>query len=77
MKNSIEKLMKLNNSNYKWTCFWGVWQITNLSNNEWVICIDEGRIYFTNEMDMYSTSEIYTDLNEAKIVATSILNSHF
>jgi hypothetical protein len=30
MKNSIEKLMKLNNSNYKWTCFWGVWQITNL-----------------------------------------------
>jgi hypothetical protein len=77
MKNSIEKLTKLNNLNYKWTCFWGVWQIMNIADDEWVICVNDGRIYFRNEMDIYPTSEIYTDLDEALIVATSILNKHF
>jgi hypothetical protein len=73
---SIEKLTKLNNPNYKWAKWLGVWQIMNIADDEWVICVIEGRIYFRNEMDMYPTSEIYTDLDEAMIVATSILNSH-
>ena len=74
---AIEKLMKLNNPNYKWVKWLGVWQIMNIADDEWVISVDEGRIYFRNEMDMYPTSEIYTDFDEAMIVATSILNSHF
>ena len=74
---AIEKLMKLNNPNYKWVKWLGVYQIMNVADDEWVIAVDEGRIYFRNEMDMYPTSEIYTDLDEAMIVATSILNSHF
>lgn len=74
---AIEKLTKLNNPNYKWVKWLGVYQIMNVADDEWVIAVDEGRIYFRNEMDMYPTSEIYTDLDEAMIVATSILNSHF
>jgi hypothetical protein len=73
----IEKLTKLNNPNYKWAKWLGVWQIMNIADDEWVICVIEGRIYFRNEMDIYPTSEIHTDLDEALIVATSILNKHF
>lgn len=79
MKNSIDNLMKLNNLKYKWTSCWNIWEILNTDTDEWVIAIDNGRIYFNSfaELNMYSTSEIYTDLDEAKIVCASIINSHF
>jgi hypothetical protein len=66
---------KLKNPNYRWTSCWNVWQILNVETDEWVISIDEGRIYFRGEMANHPTSEIYTDLDEAKKVCASIINS--
>lgn len=66
---------KLTNPNYRWTSCWNVWQILNIETDEWVMSIDEGRIYFRGEMDKYPTSEVYTDLDEAKNVCASIINS--
>lgn len=66
---------KLTNPNYRWTSCWNVWQVLNIETDEWVMAIDEGRIYFRGEMDKYPTSKVYTDIDEAKNVCASIINS--
>ena len=69
---------KLKNKNYRWVSFYGKPCIWNLKTDEWVIQINDGRIYFNayGEFSSYKTSdEIYTDIDVAKSVCTDIFNS--
>lgn len=74
---NIENLKKLNNKNYKWYSCMGVKQIVNETTGNAVIHVDENRIYFFNELDFIPTSDLYETTDEAMIVASAILNSHF
>jgi hypothetical protein len=70
---------KLKSKNYRWVNFYGKPCIWNLKTDEWVIQINDGRIYFKayGEFSSYKTSdEIYTDLYVAKSVCTHFLNSY-
>ena len=77
MKADFKTLTKLNNKNYKWFTIMGDLLIFNLLTDEWVISISDKRIYFRNELDFYNTSDLYETTDDAKIAATSILNTHF
>jgi len=69
---------KLKNKNYRWVTIYGHPSIWNLKTDEWVIQINDGRIYFNvnGEFNFLSTSdEIYTDIDVAKSVCTDIFNS--
>jgi hypothetical protein len=79
MNYPIDNLIKFNNIKYKWSSFWGNPCVWNTDTDEWVMQIEDGRIYFNSfaELNMYPTTKIYTDLDEAKIVCACIINSHF
>ena len=77
------QLTKLNNKNFYWASVMGNSHIFDSETDEWIICIDDNRIYF-NECGKLSNYKylpefdiIFESREIAKIVCATIINSEF
>jgi len=74
---TVRQLKTITNTDYQWALVLGRPEIINVATEEWIIVVDDRRIYFNNSYLPYATSELFIDRDEAMIAATAIFNSHF
>jgi hypothetical protein len=73
----INELKEIRNNNFKWVYFLGNPHVWDIQQDTWIVSVNDNRLYFNGELSFYGTSELFENREEAMIISTQIVNSHF